>query len=133
MADKTPGYLTRAQAARELGLTKSGVRVAQDRGELVGELVDGVHVFRFDHVRAVARKRRRKRAGTQGKLAARVFALFAEGASLVDVVRRLRVTPERVRKLWAQYRTPLGAPAPRPGPSPIDRAFARIERETFRR
>lgn len=40
-----------------------------------------------------------------GKLAAKVFALLDDGANLSRVVREARITPERARVLWKEWKT----------------------------
>lgn len=44
----------------------------------------------------------------EGVVAAKAFELFDQGKSLSEVTRLLCVKPERIRRLWQEYKTPLG-------------------------
>lgn len=44
----------------------------------------------------------------EGIVAAKAFELFDQKKTITEVVRILRVKPERVRRLWIEYKTPLG-------------------------
>jgi hypothetical protein len=105
-------FLTRREVQRELGISHSGVRAAEDRGDLKPRFVRGL--WRFDPAEVAAHaavRRRLHEAITPGAVCAKCFALFREGKSLADVVIELQVTPDLVRK-WkrdydADYRDPI--------------------------
>lgn len=44
----------------------------------------------------------------EGVVAAKAFELFDQKKSVAEVVRILQVKPDRIRRLWQEYKTPLG-------------------------
>jgi hypothetical protein len=100
------GRLTRSKAARRLGVSVTTLR------RMEGDLLHpekgpgGVHLFDVSEVEAAFVKVRSSRQGTfaaDGEIAAEVFALLDDGLNPVDVVRRMRVSPEVVEHLQTQW------------------------------
>ncbi|MDD9946973.1 MAG: helix-turn-helix transcriptional regulator [Myxococcales bacterium] len=87
--------LTRAQAARRIGVSVSTIR-RMEGAELEPVLVDGKHLF---HLPEVDRYRR----VTDGELAARAFQMFNDGRCVIDVVIELQEPPERIEKLHERW------------------------------
>lgn len=108
---KTPSsgkLLKRSQAARLLGVSVSTLR--RREGEVLKPIVgsDGVHLFDEAEVRAVTVTMRARAAMTAmgasaGDTAADVFTLLDDGAHPVDIVKRLRLTPDVVVALQDQW------------------------------
>lgn len=111
--------LNPSAAAKKLGISRPRVYGLAAEGKL--EAVKSSRGFtRFD-ADAVAlfsltyRPRLRRPRGSQlarrisGPLAAAVFASFAAGMSLVQIVQAHAVAPSVVRALWKEYRTSLAA------------------------
>lgn len=128
---EAPRRLTRHEAARTLGCSVSTVRrleyldlhpIADERG-----------VVRFDpaEVAAAAQKRGPQPAraprrqenpeARRGRLAARVFMMFAGGRSIRQIVVTAKVPPDVVRSLYHEWGTSLQ-----------DGEWARLEREMER-
>lgn len=106
----TTGLLTRAQAARLLGVSEATVR-RREGIELKPVVRNGVHYHQETQVRSMLTVRRWSTGGASpgadGGVAADVFELLQEGVALVDIVMRLRLTPEVVKRLheqWAEMR-----------------------------
>jgi hypothetical protein len=106
--------LTRAEAARVLELTLSGVRYLEETRRLRARKgPDGVHRFRAADVEALrgqvhgrARRAAGERAPSEGAVAARAFGLLAEGADWRELVRVLELEPDAARALAESYRAP---------------------------
>jgi len=106
--DHADDWLTRAAAAKLIGVTRSTIR----RFEIAGALhptIDAAGVHRFDpaEVACVARDRaaRPVDSSKEGERDARVFDAFDQGRSMREVVTTLRLPVEFVRKLheaWAK-------------------------------
>lgn len=109
--------LTRAQVAERLGVSLSSVRRLEwDR---LHPDVDDLGVHRFDpaEVDALGPVRRRapprvrapedRERARRGRLAAKVFRLFARGASLAQVVVATKEPPEVIRALYHEWSTSL--------------------------
>ena len=104
--------LKRAEAARMLGISVSTLR--RREGDLVNPIVgpDGVHLFDESEVRSVVVTTRRRQTiaamgPSGGEVAADVFAALDEGEHPVEIVKRLRYSPDVVvalRDQWAQMR-----------------------------
>jgi hypothetical protein len=71
--------------------------------------------------------RRRAEARDEGEDAARAFTLYQAGKGVREAVVELGLTPEEARYLWAEWKTPLGAPSPRRPPTRAEQA-AELER-----
>lgn len=106
--------LTRSQVATALGMSVSSVRRLE--GDKLHPDVDdaGVRRFDVDEVMALARQLRPlpkntlgKQKLSKGELAARAFECFEQRQSLSEVVIGLRLEPDRVRKLYKQWRLGL--------------------------
>lgn len=109
----------RTLARKLLGVSFSTLRAYEARGLLRpanAKNAQGTRrvVYRRAEVEALMlRLRDEREALAPGVIAARAFALFEERKTLAEVVRELRVEPERVRALYREWMTPLGqTPAP---------------------
>lgn len=102
------GFFGPAETARALRVTVSGLEYLIRKGALSYEKdASGVRWFDPSEVRALAAARGIE-APYSGQVCRRVFELFDEGRSLPHIVKELSILPEQVRKLWIEYRTPLG-------------------------
>jgi hypothetical protein len=109
--------LTRAQVAQRLGISVSSVRRLEwDR--LHPEVDDlGVHRFSREEVDALGPVRRRAPAAThpperregarKGRLAAKVFRLFARNLGLPQIVVLTKQPPDVIRALYHEWSTSL--------------------------
>lgn len=88
-------FLTRAQAARRLGVSLATVR-RMEGAELQPVIIDGKHCFAIDELD-------KHRKVTDGDLAAQAFELFNADMTQVDVVIALKEPPERIRKLFQDW------------------------------
>lgn len=87
--------LTRAQAARRMGVSVATVRRMEGE-QLQPILVDGKHCFEIEEL-----DRHRKVA--DGDLAAQAFEMFNCDKTQVDVVIALKEPPERIRRLFEDW------------------------------
>ena len=110
-------WLTRTEAAKRLGTTSAGIRRLEGK-KLFPETIAGIARFRPSEIAAILRSRPplsnpvspklgRPRWRNLGEEAAAVFALFAEGKDLPEIVATLHVCPERVRTLYHHWITDL--------------------------
>ncbi len=99
------GKLTRAEVARRLGVSRTTLRRLEGKSLHPVEGPRGVHFFEAREVDAFEITYRALRTRSpvgacrdsdEGDDAAEAFALFDQGASAVDVVKALRLPPERV-------------------------------------
>jgi hypothetical protein len=105
---KHAGWMGVAAAARALHMTRSGVEYLIRKGALSFEKDSaGIHWFDPAEIKACAAARGIE-APYNGQTCRRVFEMFDEGRTLPDIVKELAILPEQVRKLWLEYRTPLG-------------------------
>lgn len=110
-ADSASGHRpTRSDVAKQLGVSVFKVRCMEGK-ELHPEIVGGVRYFDPDEVASVARtlgpKRKKARDDRdEGEIAALAFHAFAERKDLHEIVTQLRITPERVRALYREWREP---------------------------
>jgi hypothetical protein len=100
------GLLTRSQAARVLGVSVSTVIRRED--VLKPVIVNGVHMFDERVLRREVTTVRHRQAiaalgPTSGDVAASVFELLDAGVELPQIVIRLRVAPDAVQALRAQW------------------------------
>jgi hypothetical protein len=70
----------------------------------------GVHCYNPVEVERHAEKCE----GVDGHTSAEAFRLFRGGEGWRNVVLKLGISPRIARYLWAEWRTPLGAPGPTP-------------------
>jgi DNA-binding CsgD family transcriptional regulator len=116
--------LSRSQVAKRLGVSIGTVRNLEKAGHLRPSKANGVNLFDPKEVAALRGARDREHPGRalrrdgEGEIAARCFDLFAEGKSVRDVVRELRLTPATARALRREYIA--GDVDPRPPPSEED-------------
>lgn len=105
---REPDSLTRLQVARLLQCSKALVRKYERNGELHPKVdAKGVHRFARAEVLAVGRLRGHREAITgevSGELAAKVFELLRDGASLTEIVITTRQSPGTIQALCEQYR-----------------------------
>jgi hypothetical protein len=104
--------LKRADVARILGMSVSSLR--RREGSMLTPIVgeDGVHLFDEAEVRAVMITMRGKSAlaamgPSSGDIASEVFTLLDERVHPVEIVKRLRLTPDvaiALHKQWADMR-----------------------------
>ena len=109
------GLLTRRQVADQLGVGITTIHRMRLRGDLHPVCGDN-GVWRYDPadvLRAMGRVGLPKNA-TPGQVSAVVFQMFEDGASLREIVMRLHIDPEEVRRLYHWWRTPLREGAPEP-------------------
>ena len=108
------GKLTRAEAARRLGVSRTTLRRLEGKSLHPVEGPRGVHFFEAREVEAfeITYRALRMRSPTcarddrdrdDGDDAAEAFALFDQGASAVDVVKALRLPPDRVASWHAAW------------------------------
>lgn len=101
--------LTALEVARELGVDASTVR--RQAKQLGGRRVG--HEWRFESIEQVVTRRRRltivtskndpERVRQEGEVAALVFMALREAKALDEIVIDLKVPPERVRALFAEW------------------------------
>jgi chromosome segregation ATPase len=73
----------------------------------------GAHLYDTADIEALAQARLAAGARTRkplGEIAADAFALFEQGYSVQDVVKKLRQSPELIRRLLQDYLTGYGEP-----------------------
>ena len=110
-------WLTRTEAAKRLGTSIAGIRRLEGK-TLFPETIAGIERFCPSEIAAILKSRspisipvspkpRRPRWHNLGEEAALVFALFAEGKDLREIVATLHVCPERVRTLYHHWITDL--------------------------
>ncbi len=117
--------LTRTSVARLLGISERRVRQLRDQGKLHPTTNrEGVHFYERSEIMKLAAARanssdpRLRKKGVPVILAARVFEMFDNGATLSQIVQDTQQTPDVVRALYVEYSTPLGkAPATAPDPN----------------
>lgn len=131
--DREPGRtgarLKREEVAARLKVSVPTVRRLEARGELHAQVgAHGTRLYALAEVEALAARRRAK-TRDEGEDAARAFALYRAGKGVREAVAELGLTPEEARYLWAEWRTPLGAPSP---PRPRTRTRAEEEAEQAR-
>jgi hypothetical protein len=129
--------LTREGVARRLGVSIPTVRRMEARSEL--NATRGAHgAHQYDPTEVEARATGRTSDRVDGPTSAQAFGLFDAGVGWRQVVVKLQVTPAIARYLWAEWKTPLGAPGPTPpwrmpatdtGSAPDDRDLEEWERQ----
>ena len=87
--------LTRAQAARRMGVSIATVRRMEGE-ELQPVVVDGKHCFELEELD-------RHRRISDGDLAAQCFEMFNDDKTPIDVVIALKQPPERIRRLFQDW------------------------------
>jgi hypothetical protein len=127
-----PDRITRTEAARLLGCSTSTVIRMESSGELkpVGCTPRGVREHSRKAVLAVRERwiaegdRKPSPTPTVPTLAVTpeqaraAFVAFREGRTLPEIVEETGLLPEQVRALYAEWKTPLEAPAPAANASP---------------
>ena len=108
--------LSRAEVARELGVSTATVHRMRMRKELDARLaIDGVTwVYDPGAVLRLASRLAHPSRRADGEVAARSFELFDQGKDLRQVVVELRESPEIVRQLYREWRSELDDPPPPP-------------------
>lgn len=113
-------WITRGEAARRLGISKSGLIKLECREIFPAVDVKGLRdkkharYFNPDDVERLMRERgqfRRKNL-SPGSIAARAFEMLEKGTTLREMVCKLEITPAEARALQREYETPLGEAAP---------------------
>jgi len=110
-------WLTRTDAAQLLGTSVAAVRRLEGI-KLFPETIAGLDRFRPSEIAAILKSApslskpvpiepQQSRRRTPGEQAAAVFASFAKGKSLREIVTTLHVSPERVRTLYHHWLTDL--------------------------
>jgi hypothetical protein len=102
------GGLTRGQVAQQLRIGITTVHRMRVQGQLHPRR-DGAGAWRYDPAEVVrlAAKRGVPGARTEGEIAARVFQMLDQGAGLREIVMEVRLVPQEVRRLYADYKTSL--------------------------
>jgi hypothetical protein len=102
--------LTRMQAARIAGVSKSTIRRAEQDGELATELgPSGEHLIEEAQLRqwllrnTRVKKTKESQDAARGALAAQVFDRFDQGDNPVDVVKAYAYDPDLVERLHTQW------------------------------
>jgi DNA-binding transcriptional MerR regulator len=123
--------MTRGQAAKKIGCSKTRVRQYEQDGRLHAVTIDdkGVHHYARDEVEAFARTRSHASADrVHGTVAAEVFQLFREGVELPEIVMKTQQAPLTIRKLYEEYRRPLGyQPPPKIDLAEYDRSAKELD------
>lgn len=111
-------WLTRTDAAQLLGTSVAAIRRLEGI-RLFPETIAGIDRFRPSEIAAVLKSpsslskvvppapQEPSRRRTPGEQAAAVFACFAKGKNLREIVTKLHVSPERVRTLYHHWLTDL--------------------------
>ena len=105
--DDPTTWLQRFEVARILGLTRNGVFDIEHRGGLHPiRNARGDKLFDPDEVQAwaIAHPKQGRKLYDDGDIAAAAFKLFSDGKTRREVVIELRITCDRVDKLYEQYR-----------------------------
>jgi excisionase family DNA binding protein len=118
--------LTVSEAAKRLGvgpsriaqLVKAGrlpvaARQPPGRGGIEPQLFRRSDVDAYAVTRTAAPVAFQSKRRQEARAAVRAFELFAEGRSLAEVCRELEEPPNVVRRLYAEWLTPLGAAPPK--------------------
>jgi hypothetical protein len=102
------GGLTRAQGAQQLRIGITTVHRMRVQGQLHPRR-DYAGVWRYDPAEVVrlAAARGVPGARTAGEIAARVFQMLDRRAGLREIVVTMRLVPQEVRRLHADYKTSL--------------------------
>jgi hypothetical protein len=117
--DPNKHTMSRAHVASQLGISTSSVRRLE--GDRLHPVLDGRGVWRFDpaEVGALAPALRTsgamlaptdpvaRAAARRGRLAARVFRMFAADMGLAQIVVSTRQPPETIRELYREWTTSL--------------------------
>lgn len=105
--DDPATWLYRGEVAKLLNSTREGVRLLTARGALHPiKNARGDWLYDPDEVAAwsVAHPKLAARLLDDGDLTAAAFELFDAGATRREIVKKLRITCDRVDKLYEQYR-----------------------------
>jgi hypothetical protein len=102
------GGLTRGQVARQLRIGITTVHRMRLQGQLHPRR-DHAGVWRYDpaEVARLAVARGILETRSEGEIAARVFQMLDQGAGLREIVMAVRLVPQEVRRLYADYKTSL--------------------------
>jgi hypothetical protein len=102
------GGLTRRQVAQQLRVGITTVHRMRVQGQLHPQR-DNTGIWRYDpaEVARLAVARGVPNARTDGEIAARVFQMLDQGAGLREIVVAVRLVPQEVRRLYADYKTSL--------------------------
>jgi hypothetical protein len=107
------GGLTRGQVARQLRVGITTVHRMRLQGQLHPRR-DHAGVWRYDpaEIARVGVARGVHDTRTEGAIAARVFQMLDQGARLREIVVAVRLVPQEVRRLYADYKTSLYSDLP---------------------
>jgi DNA-binding transcriptional MerR regulator len=101
--------LTRQEVAELFGVTPQRVIQLEREGTLPKSVRNALGHLRYDAAAVVHTFLRRRRASkTEAATELAAFQLFAEGATVPEIVAALELPSEQVRRLFMQWRTPLG-------------------------
>jgi hypothetical protein len=113
--DPPAAFLSRVHAARLLGRSISRIRQWEKAGRLHGVKTEG-GVTQFARSELLELRKTLGMTAAQsadvdvtGAVCAEVFRMFYASASIHEVVIKTQLRPEQVRRLYAQYQTPLGS------------------------
>lgn len=96
--------LTRGQAAKSLGVSMGTIRKMEGRSLPVMVRADGTHVFALEDIEHARALRAGRRVPiVDGSIAAEIFSLLKTGREPVDIVGIMRVHPDVVESLTAQF------------------------------
>lgn len=120
VGDTLRRLMTRGDVARYLGVHVSTVRRLEGI-ELHPQRLGNAYVFESAEVEALGRKRGMRAPGVgmlkEGELAARAFEAFDANVPFREIVKQLKIAPEKVKAWYLEWRTP------------IEEAYARVEAE----
>ena len=143
-----PGLLRRSQAAKKLGVKREHLYWLEKRGQIQPVMTEGnVQYFDPGQVEALRKARLNQPGIPRGKAKLKTYRearsmaesealaleMFSQGYELPQIVAACRISCERVRKLWLQYKTPLSATTDDKAAAEAVRESRRREKEDFRR
>ncbi len=106
-AEVPSGWLTRAEAAKLLGISKSRVQQLEERGEL-RSIKDDRGRCRYDPAEVLEVAERRKADGIPSSSELDLlFEMFREHRTVLEIRRATRLSSETLMRLYAEYRTPI--------------------------
>lgn len=105
-------WVTRREVADLLGVSVQTVMAYEQRKLLTPEVVtrqtEGrgmreIYVYDPREVAKLPARKRSDKAPSAGEIAARSFELFDEGSSLREVVKAVRITPDKAQELHVEW------------------------------
>jgi excisionase family DNA binding protein len=101
------GWLTRAQAAKLLGISKTRVQQLDERGDL-RSVKDERGRCRYDPIDVLELVEHRRDEGIPPSSELdRLFEMFRERRTILEIRLATGYSTETIRRLYAEYRTPV--------------------------